>query len=161
MKQNNPDKKKIPDSFVEICKTKFNFLITEYGFSLAPVPRYLRLHRVIYLNKTTAVKVNLDQRENWIYLELYCLVDGKLVTNPIMISDQTKLNGYNLDDLLSIRCPDFDVANIIGKKHSEVLDFYSVMLREYGSDVLNGDFKIFIELEKIVRSRILRLTEHN
>ena len=54
--------------------------------------------------------INLDQNENWIYLELYRLIDGKLVTNPIVISNQTEIMGYNFDDLLLIRSPDLDTS---------------------------------------------------
>ena len=93
--------------FFEICKEKFNYLIKEFNFSLVSARKDGNLYEIIFQNKTTAIVVNWERSENWIYVELYRLVNGKLVTDPINISTQTELNGYYLDDLLSIRRPGF------------------------------------------------------
>ncbi len=154
MNSNNSNQRNKSTSLIELCKENFNFLIAEYGFSIMPVPKSKKLHKVVFQNKTTAVIVNWERNENWIYVELYRLVNGKLVIDPIIISDQTELNGYHLDNLLSIRSPEFSPQRFPVDDQDFILKIYSNMLRQYAADVLNGDFRIFDELEKIVKRRI-------
>ena len=156
MKSNNSSERKNSTFFFDLCKEKFNYLITEYDFSLFSKRKDRNLYKIIFLNKTTAVIVHWERNENWIYIELYRLVTGKLTTDPINISAQTEINGYYLDDLLSIRHPGFlPIKSPIDDRDIEdVLTDYSVMLRQHADDVLNGNFAIFGELEKVVKSRI-------
>jgi len=156
MSPNNLSGRKKSVLFFELSKEKFNYLIAEYNFSLVSTRKDGGLYEIVFQNKTTAVIVNWERHENWIYIELYRLVNGMLVTNPIIISDQTELNGYHLDDLLSIRCPDFSLTKfpVDDKDIVAILKNYSAMLHQYATDVLNGDFTIFGDLEKIVKGRI-------
>jgi hypothetical protein len=61
-----------------------------------------------------------------------------------------------LDDLLAIRDPNFTPTrfHIKDKEIADVLTNYAISLRNYGNDVLSGDFTVFIELEIIVKNRI-------
>jgi hypothetical protein len=143
--------------FFEICKEKFKYLIKEFNFSVVSTRKDGSLYEIIFQNKTTAVIVNWERSENWIYIELYRLVNGKLVTDPTNISSKTEINGYYLDDLLSIRHPSFSPARfpVDDKDIVEVITNYAAMLHQQAADVLNGDFTIFYELEKIVKNRIV------
>lgn len=156
MNSNNSGGRKKIAFFFELCKEKFNYLITEYNFSLVSARKNGNPYQIIFQNKTTAVIINWEQNENWIYVELYSLVSGKLVIDPIIISDLTKLNGYYLDDLLSVRNPGFSPVRFLvdDKDIVNVLTNYSAMLHQYAADVLNGDFTIFGDLEKIIKGRI-------
>jgi hypothetical protein len=85
------------------------------------------------------------------------LINGTLVRDPILISTQTELNGYYLDDLLSIKQPGFvpEQIPLDDKDIEQVLTDYSVMLHEHADDLLKGDFSIFSKLDKIVKARIV------
>jgi len=155
MTSNKSNERKNSVSFFELCEENFNFLITEYGFSLVPMQKDGNPYEIVFQNKTTAVIVNWERNENWIYIELYRLVNGSLIIDPISISDHTELNGYYLDDLLSIKHPNFSPTGFpVEKGILAILKNYSAMLNQYAADVLNGDFTIFGDLEKIVKGRI-------
>ncbi len=143
--------------FFAICKEKFNYLVTEFNFSPFSARKDGSLYEIVFRNNTTAVIVNWERSENWIYIELYRLVSGKLITDPTNISTQTNLNGYYLDDLLSIRHPSFPPIKhpVSDKGIVDAITSYSTMLHRYAADVLNGDFTIFNELERIVKNRIV------
>jgi len=142
--------------FFETCKEKFEYLINEFNFSVVSTRKDGGMYEIVFQNNTTAVIVNWERQENRIYTEVYRLVNGNLIPDPAIISPNIELNGYYLDDLLSTRCSGFsptrfpvDDTGIV-----QIISNYATLLHQHAADVLNGDFKIFNELEKIVKSRI-------
>ena len=92
------------------------------------------------------------------------LVDGKLPDYPIFIDEDTVLNYFDLQDLLSVRIPCVKENNLeIGITNSEIENYIQQIaqnLRTKAEDILKGDFLIFSELERIVKERARQLNEH-
>jgi len=144
------------EMFLKLSKQKFQFLLAEYGFLLKSSKKESgNIYKVAYQNNTTSVYLIWDLRDNWIYMEISRLVNGKPVPNPITINQDTTLNGFNFDLLLLIRqpqrIPDSTPKNI--DDVDGILDAYSKLLKAYGSDVLMGDFSVMTDIEKLVKEK--------
>ena len=140
-----------PD-FDFIVMKQFKFIESEFGF------RFLKAFKeewgceLTYLNDTTGVKITYESR------------DGSLVENPAKIHRDTTLYGYDLDDIIGLRNaaalikPAYEYGEESGYFDSEsglsrYVASFARNLREYGSDVLSGDFGIFKQVDKIVKDR--------
>jgi len=92
------------------------------------------------------------------------LVDGKLPDYPIFIDEDTVLNYFDLQDLLSVRIPCVKENNLeIGITNSEIENYIQQIaqnLRTKAEDILKGYFLIFSDLERIVKERARQLNEH-
>lgn len=151
--------------FDVIAKEQFKFLESDFGFRLSKSEKEDWGYELIYLNKTTGVKITYEFREAYIFIMLYKLVDGSLLENPGRIQENTILYGYGLDDIISLRNPQALIKPAY--QHGEGSEYYNKKkglklyvtafannLEEYASDVLSGDFKIFNEAHRIVRERV-------
>jgi Uncharacterized protein conserved in bacteria (DUF2188). len=162
----------IVDAFFNISIEKFRFLVDQFGFGNPKKRVGGGLYRVIYQSRSTAVEIGLEWREQYIYVELFRLIDGKIKENPIIIRPESKLNEFNLEDLLAIRAPHYKLSpnyfdkpyklspNYFNKSLSlesvqYVLIHYATVLREFAKDVLQGDFSVFSELELVVKRRLV------
>jgi len=148
-----------------IAMKQFKFLEFDYGFQLVKSVKEDWGYELIYLNNTTGVKIIYEFREAYIFIILYKLVDGKLIENPKSIDENTVLYGFGLDDIIGLRFPQAlikpayqygEESKYYDKKKGLTLyvTAFSDNLKEYASDVLEGDFKIFHETQKIVKDRI-------
>lgn len=133
---------------------KFSYLEHEYGFKIVKKKRNNDFE-ILYTNETTGVLIIFDRRENQIFVMVYQLENGVFRENPIFINHDTKIYGYDLEDILSSR-----ISRYSGTKRSvdfngvlDELDNYAKMLKFYASDLLLGDFQLFPKVEKIVKSR--------
>jgi len=150
----------LADTFYQVCHDKFHFLVTEVACRSVVKKERSGVCRVIYRNGTTAVEIGFEWREQYIYVELYRLVDGKMKENPIMIREDSDLTVFNLDDLLAIRAPKLECrSNSPGRPLSntdieQILTDRALALHKYGRDVLQGDFRVFRQLERVVKSRM-------
>lgn len=152
-------------NFDVIAKEQFKFLESDFGFQLSKSEKEDWGYELIYLSKTTGVKITYEFREAYIFIMLYKLVDGILVENPRSIQENTVLYGYGLDDLIGLRNPQAlikpayqygEESEYYDKKKGLTLyvTAFSNNLKEYTPDVLAGDFKIFGEAQKVVKERI-------
>jgi hypothetical protein len=150
----------IVDTFFKVCFEKFNFLVTEFGCRRA-VREETGLCQVIYRNKTTAVEIGFEWREQYIYVELYRLVKGKIKENPIMIRPESNLRVFNLEDLLAIRAPELAFSSnppskpLSNNDVEKILTDRALALHKYARDISRGDFSVFRELDGIVKRRVL------
>lgn len=147
------------EEFVKETTAVFEFLIKKYGFRIKSTQSDNQTYRVVYQNKTTAVKIFFEVRDQWIILSLFRLIDGKIKEAPIIICRDSELNEFYLENLLILRDPETDDA--LEKLYSgkvrnfkKVLQLLASGLKKNAEDILKGDFTIFPELEKIVKSRI-------
>lgn len=148
-----------------IAKEQFSFLESEYNFRLSKCEKEDWGYELIYLNNTTGVKITYEYREAYIFIMLYKLIDGNLKENPRNIEDSTILYGYSLDDMIILRNPDdlikptyeYDEQSKYFKENdglSLYADAFSDNLKTYAKDVLNGDFTVFPDLDRIVKERV-------
>jgi hypothetical protein len=150
----------IVNAFFQVTIERFQFLIEKFRFGKGTKRSNGGVYRVIYQNKVIAVEIGLEWREQYIYVELFRLINGKIRENPIIIQPDSSLTAYNLEDLLAIRAPEQKLnqeyfhkpLNI--KSVECVLTHYAHALQEFGEDVLLGDLAIFTELEAVVKARI-------
>ena len=151
-------------NFDEIARNQFSFLISDYGCRLMECKEENWGYNLLYLNDTTGVKITYEYREAYIFIVLYKLVNGRLVKNPGCVDDDTELHGYGLDDIVNLRNPDAIIKPAYeygddSEYHDEqngmtrYVSQFAKNLKQYGYDVLLGDFSIFEEIEKIVKKR--------
>lgn len=152
-------------SFELIAKEQFKFLESDFDFQISKCNQEDWGYELIYLNKTTGVKITYEFREAYIFILLYKLINGKMLENPRNIQENTILNCYGLDDIINIRNPQALIkpAYQYGEE-SKYFDknkglklyvtAFAKNLKEYTSDVLAGDFRIFNEAVKIVKERV-------
>ncbi|WP_149272941.1 hypothetical protein [Pareuzebyella sediminis] len=147
-----------------IAQNEFKFLESEYNFTLSKCKKEDWGYELIYLNNTTGVKIAYEYRAAYIFIMLYQLVNGELHENPRNIEDGTIMYGYGLDDLIILCNPESLVKPAY--EYGEQSDYYNEEngmrlyvnafannLKIFAKDILNGDFEIFADLDKIVKER--------
>lgn len=135
-------------AFTRKCLDKFKFL-SAYRCELAGVEVDNYGAEVTYKNRTTAVKVTLELRENDIFVYLIRLVDGGI---PAYLDAPSRW--FYLDNVVKLRSPSTTLPR---KRFGEwltpddidhLLSDYADALRRYGEDILRGDFSVFEDLWK-------------
>ena len=145
-------------TFEKLCRKTFRFLQDKYGFKVIGSEQESYGVFVTYANPTTAVRISYEPREGGIFVLLGRLSKGKLPKYPIFIQQDTPLDTFHLDDLVSIRAPDLQSTSKLRKALTvtEVetkLKEISETLQRYAVEILQGDFAIFPELERLVKAR--------
>jgi hypothetical protein len=150
----------IVNAFFQLSSDKFQYLVDELGFRRGPKRSEGGLYRVLYESETTAVEIGFEWNEQYVYVELFRLINGKIQENPIVIQPNSEVTVHNLEDLIAIRSPKMTLGTeyfgkpITVESLEHVLSHYARALRELGGDVLQGDFTVFNELGSIVKARI-------
>lgn len=147
----------IIDEFFEIGEKEFRFLVDEFGFKKKANKTDVEVYRLHYETKTTAVEIGFEWRDQYINVLL-----GRRDKKPPerMPRPEDELLAFSLEDLLKLRTGKYAIDQdrfgkaLTRKDIKEILNTYARGLREHGTDVLQGDFSIFPELEKIVRKRM-------
>lgn len=136
-------------SFFDACIDHFYFLIDKYNCTIIKSCSTFYNISLTYANSTTGIEIGLEPRENYIFLYLIKLHDGKVpgyLTSPE--------SWIYLDAILSSLSPPFKIRQkpygdwLKPEDVKEIVTNYARALKRYGSDVLSGDFKIFTELKK-------------
>ena len=155
---------KINEKNLSLFRKAFSFLIEDFNFREESLELDNWGIRLLFCNSTTGVRISYEPREGGISVMLIRLVDGKLPDYPIFIDEDTVLNYFDLQDLLSVRIPCVKENNLeIGITNSEIENYIQQIaqnLRTKAEDILKGDFLIFSELERIVKERARQLNEH-
>jgi len=142
------------DEFFQRGEKEFHFLIDEFGCKKRAKQTDGGVYRLRYENKTTNVAIRLDWREQYIHV-LFARRDHPPPQRP-----EDEMIAFDLEDLLKLRTGRHAIdRGRFGKvlTHSEInemVDTYARALRDHATDVLQGDFTSFPELEKIVRKRM-------
>jgi hypothetical protein len=162
MKMRNPKKEKeSSDPFVFFKKAAvdaFGFLIRDYDFEHVSTTIEPPMCEIKLSSRTTGVTVSYEWGGvPWVVL-------ARLNVGP---EGEVEAERYGLHILLEERCPDRAVEYSL--KHREyrdsdietMLNHYARLLREFGEDILNGDFEVFSKLkslaERSLREENLRL----
>lgn len=147
------------ENFNKKCRESFRFLEDVYMCVVTEEENAYGVF-ITYLNKTTSVRISYEQREGGLFLFVSKLINGDIPEYPIVITQDSEINGFYLDDILSIRAPEEikKFHEMLSKgSQSELaaeLFFYASMLKKHAKDILLGNFYIFSELELIVKRRI-------
>ena len=133
-------------TFTQKCLDKFRYLAT-YGFELTSIEEDRYGTEITYKNETTGIRVSYEIRENDIFLYLIRLVKGEI---PAYIDAPSRW--FYLDNLVKLRSPSTTLPQkepedwLTPDDIDEILTAYANALKEYGEDVLRGDFSVFVEL---------------
>jgi hypothetical protein len=151
--------------FKEICSDRFEFLIKKYGFKIGRLESRSYVCYLNYINKTTAVRLSFEPKDGGVFVLLYRLIDGKIPPYEIFIKPDTIINSFYLDDILTLRSPTtkieskyIDIGRPTREELEKELGAYADALANHAQDILQGDFSIFPELEKIVKRRAAEMT---
>lgn len=142
--------KNLEKTFEETCVKHFDFLSKKYGCDLKQREHNQEGFFIVYTNGVTGVKVSLELRENYIFVNLIKLDDGQI---PSYLENPTKW--VYIDELIAEKCPDQKIAQkkfgdwltpvdveLIVKKYADMLPCFE--------DALRGDFLLF---DKVVKAR--------
>ena len=150
--------------FEEHCRRIFKpVLEVKFGSKIVKIEHGDYGELIIYQNETTGTTIYNEPRDG-IFVNLSRLVNGKIPKYPLQIEANTPLNTYYLEDIIFFNTSKDNLGKRI-KNYLRKLNFplkfdltktltrYATELEEHSADILNGDFKYFTELEKIVKRR--------
>jgi len=146
-----------------IFEEAFSFLLTEYNFTSTLSKRESWGYKFTAQNLTTGVRIKYEFREAYIQINLYKLIDGKIIENTAdAIKNDDPITGFGLWWIIKLKNPEaalkpayeygiespfYDEKN--GLKN--YVELFSSRLKEYASDILNGDFSSFSALDTMVK----------
>ena len=142
----------------------FGYLRTEFGCEIVDwSDENWWETSVTYQNSTTAIKVACSEEFDRLETDIIRLVDGARPPTVVFVSETPKLHKFGLGNLLMIRAPELwsELKEPKGQSDKAIatqLQSQAKALREFGSDILRGDFSSFDEMEARVRA-IARDTE--
>lgn len=148
-----------------IAKEQFSFLQSEFKFQLMNCTKMDWGYELFYKNDTTGVKITYEFQAAYIFIMIYRLINGEFCENPRNINENTVLNGYGLDDIISVQNPEalikpayeYGESSEYYDKEKGLMLYISAFaknLKLFGKEVLRGDFSIFSDTDKIVKDRI-------
>ena len=151
--------------FEQHCRRIFKPVLEDkFGFKIVDVEKDDFGDYLTYQNDTTGIKISYEPREGGIFILLSRLIDGKMPEYPIHIEADTILNSFDLEDIIAFK----EAKKGIGRKFKNYFRRYNISrkaslvknlskyieeLEEYAAYILNGDFKDFPELDRIVKRR--------
>ena len=150
--------------FEEHCRRIFKPVLEDkFGLKIITIEHGDYGDLINYQNETTGITIYNEPRDG-IFVTLFRLIDGKMPEHPIHIEADTILNSFDLEDIISFNTSKKNIGkkikNYIRKLNlplkfdlAKTLTRYATDLEEHAADILNGDFKDFPELEKIVKRR--------
>lgn len=148
-----------------ILKDKFIFLIADYNFSLESENLSDWGFKIVYKNQTTAVSVIFEFREAYVNIILHKLVKGEIDNDDYPYKANIPLNNIGLDFIVKYKNsseltkPLYDSTSEYYRKDNAFEVMVSNLaknLKEFASNVLNGDFSIFNEVDRFVKEHYKR-----
>ena len=131
---------KLPRIFTQKCLRKFGFL-ADYGCELTSIEETGHIVEITYKNQTTGIKVSFESRENDIFVYLIRLINGEI---PAYLDAPSRW--FYLDNIINLRSPSTALPRkefgcwLMPRDIDYFLTIYSDALKEFGEDVLLGDF---------------------
>ena len=173
-KRKEQDEKRVA-TFLRICEEALHPLLDDYGLARTRVddPGGYMYYTVIYQNETTALRVYFEWRDIYLSVQICRLVDGQVQKQSHAFNQEW--TAFEVEDLLTVRAPDFDQSPLLATRSWEdskgedailddvrqKLEIYAAALREYGGDILRGDFSIFPQLDKLVKQKVKKRMAQN
>ena len=132
----------------------FNYLFTDYDFSVISNANENWGYSLVAANLTTGIEIICEYREAFIQVILFRLVDGEIVNNiNSAIKNNDPILGHGLGWIIKLRNPEAQIKSAY--EYETNISNYTTMVAEklkaYASDVLSGDFSIFSDLDTIVK----------
>ena len=147
-----------PKEWERRVEPHFGYLRTEFGCEIVEwSDENWWETSVTYQNSTTAIKVACSEEFDRLETDLIRLVNGARPATVVFVSETPKLHKFGLGNLLMIRAPELwsELKEQKGQNDKAIavqLQSQAKALREFGSDILRGDFSSFVEMEARVRA---------
>lgn len=150
-------------SFIDTVNQAISPLIQRFGLHVGAEAEDASAAEVLYLNRTTGLRVRVDWGEFRAMLTIYKLVDGKVPPGQPPSEAHLPRLAFDVDDLLLLRAGSGSpVGKMLHERdHAQVsrlLGEYASALQKHAADVLSGDFSVFPVLEQRVASRYAQLS---
>jgi len=152
-----------------IIKTIFEevFQFLKDDFNIIPIISRKERWGYYYSGKNyaTGIEIIYESPEGYVNIMLYKLINGNIEKNTVSaIRDNKTINGSSLDYIVQLKdegasiLPAYKYSNELGISQGTegIKIFFSKFasnLKQYADDVLNGDFSIFIQLEKTLKNK--------
>jgi hypothetical protein len=110
---------------------------------------------ITYQNSTSFIQVSFEPREGGVLVYI-----GRLVRGRIPAYEDRTSNWFDFYDLLALRSPQASLRSgewPSDKELDEVLKGIVDALKTHAADVLQGDFAVFKELNKLAKERAKKL----
>jgi len=152
-------KKVLRETFLEA----FDFLWNEFGFVVINDTEDNWGYLLEAKTEIAGIRIEYEYREASVLVTLYKLINGKIVENTAQaILNNWEINGFSLDWILALRNPEaqtkpayeYGVDSVFYEKDNGLKNYIRVVadrLKEYASDILQGDFSVFGILDAMVR----------
>ena len=150
----------LTEEFFKIAEKEFQFLVDEFGFKKRARKKDAGVYSLLYETKMTEVGIGFEWRDQYIYVGLGRRDRKAPQEKGRLPRPEDELTSFDLEDVLKLRTGKYAIDEdrfgraLTLKDVKEILSTYARGLRKHGPDVLQGDFSIFPELEKIVRKRM-------
>ena len=131
---------------------EFRFLVEDCDFGVIDVTEKPCLS-ITYKNATTALRVGYEPVDRGVFVLLIRLVHGQIPPYPLHIRPPDIIDIFYLDDLVALRGKKLRTSDMRVRSWKESIAQAASELRTSATDVLRGDFEVFLELDKIVKSR--------
>ena len=147
----------------QIFEETFDFLKNEYGFNTVLSKREDLGYYFTAINSTTGIEINYEFKEAFIQIVIYRLIDGKIVKNITnAIKSNEPITGFSLEWILALRNPEaqikpayeYGIESPFYEKENGLKNYLSIVmerLKDYASDILEGDFSVFSTLDIMVK----------
>ena len=139
--------------FERECRLNFKFLEEKYGFKVISVMKDPTEASITFANATTAIDVRFEPRDNFLFVYLIRLKNGKMPDNLLTQSTKKRFNRFDLDLLIEIRTPSKKINQrqfkypFSKRDFREILSQYAEFIKTQAKDILQGDFTVFSLLE--------------
>lgn len=148
-----------------LVEPHFGFLRTEHQCVVAErSDEHWWCTRIVYQNATTAVEIVYSVEFECVEVQLVRLVDGQRPPYPVFVSEEPLLHHFSLDHLVKLRAAELvqAIEPHVSLDAAEVevqLSSWADALKQFGADVLQGDFHVFEVLEADLREHVGRNPE--
>lgn len=144
------------DKFKYYCNTIFGYLEKEYGFKETKNEENRFGYYITYQNSTTAIRISYEPMECGVFVLLSRLINDDIPKYPVFIKPETIINSFYLDDIIKLKMlsseKELRNTSLLNEKELEtVMNECAHNLKQYATDILKGNFKLFEELDVIVK----------
>ncbi len=145
-------------SFYATCRSAFAQIASRFRFEITKRKTSLGISGCDLLNDTTAIRITYEHREYRIFVQICQLVNHSIVLNPGEIRPESQLHCFDIEDLLALRKPGYqvqslDLSNWSSYDPQTAIASYARDLETFGADILMGDFTVLEELAILVKER--------
>ncbi|MCP4142556.1 MAG: hypothetical protein GY755_20140 [Chloroflexi bacterium] len=140
----------------------FSRLAEQYGLDLIETTSDALFYELVFKNSTTGMIVMFEARDQFIFVSLYKLINGKIIGNTTRaLQTNEKINGFNLNFIVHIENPSDKPLpmhkypaerGLFKDGYAEYVGFFTKNLEKYADDILRGDFSRFPKIEKEFRA---------